>query len=255
MKITFFALALALMAVSAGAQDKSAALSSSTSVVINGKPIKGKVLEVDGKHFVAVEDMAQSLRGTISYGDGQIALTLAQPASGTAPSPEPQPLSVVAPSPAPQLPPPLVSAEVRETGRIKGTLTYFFSFQAGDKPDAGSKVWLVKGAAALPADKDFLGTETTLGTSDHPEQYSAVQYAVTDATGNFAWLDVPPGQYTLVMQSAHTKGTLNEKNHLFTKGNGRNPRDKNGRVESLNVVVKAGETVDASKDFGPNIDM
>jgi hypothetical protein len=57
------------------------------------------------------------------------------------------------------------------------------------------------------------------------------------------------------MQSAHTKGTLKEKTHLFGKGNSRNPRDSNGRVESLNLLIKPGETADASKDFGPNIDM
>jgi hypothetical protein len=68
-------------------------------------------------------------------------------------------------------------------------------------------------------------------------------------------LDVPTGRYTLIIQSAHTKGTLNEKKQFFGRGDGRTPRDSNGRVEFLNVLIKAGETVDASKDFGPNIDM
>jgi hypothetical protein len=31
-------------------------------------------------------------------------------------------------------------------------------------------------------------------------------------------------------------------------------RDASGRVETLAVAVKAGETVNASKDFGPNMD-
>ena len=88
MRFIYFAFALALLPLSATAQDKKdEAPQSSTSVLINGQPIKGKVLEIDGKHFVAVEDIAQSLRGTIGYGDGQIALTLSQLPPTAAPPP------------------------------------------------------------------------------------------------------------------------------------------------------------------------
>ncbi len=242
MRFTYFAFALALLAVSAAAQDKkNAAPQSSTSVLINGQPIKGKVLEIDGKHFVAVEDLAESLRGTIGYGDGQIALTLSQLPSVTA-----QPPSSQLPS---------MTAQPPETGSIKGTLTYFFNFRIGAKPDTGSKVWLVKGRVEIRADQNFVGNSTALGTSENPEQFNAIKYSITDEKGNFELLDIPPGQYTLIMQSAHTKGTLNEKRDFFGRGNGRNPRDSNGRVEFLNLLIKAGETVNASKDFGPNIDM
>jgi hypothetical protein len=141
------------------------------------------------------------------------------------------------------------------TGRVKGTLTYFFSFQIGAKPDAGSKVWLVQGRAQIPADQNFVATSNALGTSGNPEQYNAFRYSIADENGNFELLDVRPGQYTLIMQSAHTKGTLKEKTHIFGKGNSRNLRDSKGRVEFLNLLIHAGETVDASKDFGPNIDM
>jgi hypothetical protein len=243
MKFPCFALALALLTLSATAQDKkNAPAQSSISVLINGQPIKGKVLEIDGKHFVAVEDLAQSLRGTIAYGDGQIALTLSQVSSVTTAQP-----------PSSQLP--SVTAQPPETGRVKGTLTYFFNFQFGNKPDTGSKVWLVKGRVEIPADQNFVGTGTALGTSGNPEQYTATKYSVADENGNFDLLDVPPGEYTLIMQSAHTVGTLNEKRNFFRRGSGRTPRDNRGRVEFLNLLIKAGETVDGSKDFGPNIDM
>jgi hypothetical protein len=242
MRFTYLAFALALLTLSATAQDKKdAAPQSSTSVLINGQPIKGKVLEIDGKHFVAVEDLAQSLRGTITYGDEQIALTLSQLPSMTAQAPSPQLPSVTAKPP--------------ETGRIEGTLTYLFNPHIGNKPDTGSKVWLVKGRVEIPADQNLVGTSTVLGTSGNPEQYNAIKYSITDENGNFELLDIPPGQYTLIMQSAHTKGTLNEKRSFFGRGNGRNTRDSSGRVEFLDVIIKAGETVDASKDFGPNIDM
>ncbi len=242
MRFASFALVLTLMTLSAAAQGKKEApAQSSTSVLINGQPIKGKVLEIDGKHFVAVEDMAQSLRGTIAYGEGRIALSLSELPPVTALPP---------PSQLPSL-----SAQPTETGRIQGTLTYFFDFHVGNKPDAGSKVWLVKGRVEIPADRTFVATSTALGTGGNPEQYSAVHYSIADENGKFELLDIPPGEYTLIMQSAHTVGTLNEKRNLFGRANGRTPRDTKGRVEFLNVLVKPGETVDASKDFGPNIDM
>lgn len=278
MRTAYFIFALALLALSTRAQDnKGATPQSSTSILINGQPIEGKVLEIDGKHFVAVEDLAQSLRGTISYGDGQIAIAFSQLPSTTAQAASSQPPSATtrppssqtssqsaqphspqlstlpAPPPASQRPP--VTQQTLETGRVQGTLTYFVDFHIGNKPDFGSKVWLVEGRAEIPADKHFVGTSSVLGTSENPDQYKATKYSITDENGHFELLDVPPGEYTLIMQSAHTKGTLNEKRGFFGIGNGHNPRDMIGRVEFLHLSIKVGETVDASKDFGPNVDM
>ncbi len=170
----------------------------------------------------------------------------AQPPAPQPPAKTPQPLSS-------QLPP--ASIQPAETGRITGTLTYFFDFHVGNKPDTGSKVWLVKGRVTIPADQTFVGTTAALGTGANPEQYTAIQYSVADEKGSFEFLGVPPGEYTLILQSAHTVGTLNEKRNFFGRGNGRSPRDSKGRVIFFNVQIKPGETVNASKDFGPNIDM
>jgi hypothetical protein len=254
MRFSYFAFVLVLSILSATAQDKKDATpQSSTSVLINGQPIKGKVLEIDGKHYVAVEDLAQSLRGTMSYGDGQIALTLSQLSSMAARPPLSQPPSVTAQPPSSQLP--SIAAQPPESGLVKGTLTYFFNVQTGNKPDNGSKVWLVKGRVEIPADQKFVGTTTALGTSGNPEQYNAIKYSVADENGSFELLNIPPGQYTLIMQSAHTKGTLKENGNFFGRGNGRTARDSSGRVEFLNLQIKASETVDGSKDFGPDLGM
>ena len=266
MRFTCFAFALALLTVSTSAQDKKeAALQSSASVLVNGHPIKGEVLDIEGKHFVAVEDLAQSLQGTISYGEGRIVLTLSQLPPVTAPPLSPQLPSIASQSPSLQVSSvaeqplssqlPSTTSQPSGTGGVKGTLTYFFSFHVGNKPDAGSKVWLVKGRAEIPADQNFVATSTAVGTSGDPEEYVAIKYSVTDENGNFELLDVPAGRYTLIIQSAHTKGTLKKKTNFFGRGDDRTPRDSTGRVEFLDVLVKAGEAVDASKDFGPNIDM
>jgi hypothetical protein len=254
MRFFCFAFALGLLSMPAAAQDRKDTPSpSSTSVVINGQPMKGKVLELDGKHYVAVEDMAQTLHGTIAYSDGQVALSLPQISSAAAKAaPAQHPSAAAATAPPP--PPSPVTAQPMKNGAVKGTLTYFFDFHTGSKADAGSKVWLVKGHIEIPANQNFAGSSSALGSSSNPEQYSAAKYAVADESGKFELLDIPPGEYTLVLQSAHTKWTLNEKRDFFGRGNGHSPRDSDGRVESLKVVVKEGETSDASKDFGPNIE-
>ena len=241
LRFCLFTFVFASLAFSAWAQEqKDAASHSSTSVLVNGQPVMGKVLEVDGKHYVAVEDLAQSLRGTISYGEGQIALTLSPPSSTAAPPMQPQLTSVAAQPP--------------ETGRIQGTLTYFFDFHTGNKPDTGSKVWLVKDHIEIPANKAFVGSSTALGTSENPRQYDAILYSVAGENGDFDLTGISPGQYTLVLQSAHTKGTLKDKRSFFARDDPNHMRDASGRVETLAVAVKAGETVNASKDFGPNMD-
>lgn len=253
-RFCLFTFVFASLAFSARAQEqKEAASRSSTSVLVNGQPVMGKVLEVDGKHYVAVEDLAQSLRGTISYGEGQIALTLSPPSSTAAPPRVSQPAAA---APAPPMQPQLPSAAAQppETGRIQGTLTYFFDFHTGNKPDTGSKVWLVKDHIEIPANKAFVGSSTALGTSENPRQYDAILYSVAGENGDFDLTGISPGQYTLVLQSAHTKGTLKDKRSFFARDDPNHLRDASGRVETLAVAVKAGETVNASKDFGPNMD-
>jgi hypothetical protein len=190
-RFTCFAFALALVSASATAQvKKEAALQSSTSVLVNGYPVQGKVLDIEGKHFVAVEDLAQSLHGTISYGEGRIELTLSPLPSVAAPPLSPQlpsiasqsassPVSSAADQP-PLSPLRAITARPPGTGNVKGTLTYFFSFHDGNKPDAGSKVWLVKAGAEIPADQNFVATSAAVGTSGNPEEYAAIEYSVTD---------------------------------------------------------------------------
>ena len=234
MRFTYFVLALALLTLSASAQDKKdAARQSPTSVMINGQAVKGKVIEIDGKHFVAVEDLVQSLQGTISYGEGRIALTFSQLQPMTAQPTSPQVPSTEAQPHSPQLPTvdsqqqssrlPSVDSQPPGTGRVKGTLSYFFDFHTGNQPDSGSKVWLVKGRVEIPADQHFVGTSAAVGTSSNPEEYNAIEYSITDKNGNFEFVDILPGQYTLIIQSAHTKGTLNEKMNFFGRGDGRTP--------------------------------
>ncbi|HEX3372133.1 MAG TPA: hypothetical protein VHS08_06415 [Candidatus Acidoferrales bacterium] len=252
MKFFYIACAVCLFCVSAASQEKKdGALQPVTSVLVNGQPIRGKVLEIDGKHFVAVEDLAQSLRGTIAYGEGQILLTFSK-LPNPAPATSSQASSAMASAPVATVP--TITARPLETGGVKGTLTYFFDFHTGNRPDSGTKIWLVKGRAQIPASENFIASNTSVGTSANPEEYRAVKYSTADDKGNFEFLDVPAGEYTLILQSAHTKWTLNDKRDFFGRGNGHNPRDSSGRVIFLSVTVKQGDIAEASKDFGPDMD-
>jgi hypothetical protein len=194
----------------------------SKQLVVNGRYVKAKVLDMEGKHFVAVEDLAQGLGGTVGYSDGQITLTFSQPS------------------------PPNSSRS--ESGRVKGTLTYFFNRNYGNKPDTGSEVWLIEGHADIP-DNEFwavLNDMLFVGSANANSAarsrlknttggHKIAKHTIADGNGNFDLLDVPTGHYTLILKSNHTKGlTL---------------RDARGKVRSRDVQVKAGETLDASMDF------
>src|SRR5579871_373032 len=108
-RICFIFSVMALLIAPAAAQDKADRVSpTSTVLLVSGQPIRGKVLEIDGRHYVAIEDLAQSLHGAIGYGEGQISLTLPQPklavdAPPQAAVPDPVNLPQTAPTPAPEL--------------------------------------------------------------------------------------------------------------------------------------------------------
>jgi hypothetical protein len=196
---------------------------SSKHVVVNGRVVRGGVWEIDGKNFVAVEDLAQSLGGTVGYSGEQISLTL----------------------PSDSLDVQSSHLSSTQLARIKGTLTYFFNSNSGNKPDTGSDVWLVEGHVAIPSNEfliDFSGN-IKVGIAT----YVVVKHTVADGSGNFDLSQIPPGLYTLVMRSNHTKGAYGAMPKDAVTS-----RDLNGRVMSQEVQLKPGETIDASKDFGVN---
>jgi len=165
MRFFYFVFAMCIFCTATAAQGKKDGASQpAPSVLVNGQLIKGKVLEIDGKHFVAVEDLAQSLHGTIAYGDGQILLTISklqEPAAQLAASAQaPAPISQTPPAPAPtvtarpletgsvdiavsiylfhELPPKIRVAAAREIARVikpGGMFVLAETIQYGDLPD------------------------------------------------------------------------------------------------------------------------
>jgi hypothetical protein len=99
----------------------------------------------------------------------------------------------------------------------------------------GGNIWLVTGHLDDIGDNEWFGSfgdYFVVGQAHH----NSVKHAFADGNGNFELSDVPAGAYTLVLQSNHSKGaTL---------------RDMRGKVELRKVQIRAGETFDASRDFG-----
>ena len=184
-------------------------------LVVNGLSIKARVLGIDGKHFVAVEDLAQAMTGTVSYTADQINLTLVL-ASQTN----------------------IQATQSGGTGSIKGTLTYYFNRNYGNKPDTASEAWLIDGRLDTPADQFVFGTRRLfrVGNADFSERI--VKYSAADGNGNFDLSGIPIGEYTLVLKSNHSKAI--------------SERDISGKVRVRIVQVKPGEILDASLDFGVN---
>jgi len=181
-------------------------------LVVNGKPIPGHLLLSGGRQYVAIDDLARGLQGSLSFDAERILLTL----------PEATPIS--------------------GSGRIRGTLTYYFNANYGSVADTGAQVWLLPADFPDIADSYFfIGTAELLiiarpGNAVDETRSKVIKYTTADATGKYELTDVPPGAYVLVMQSSHS--------------NGLTQRDVLGRVKVVRIEIHAGETLDKSLDFG-----
>lgn len=133
------------------------------------------------------------------------------------------------------------------SGSIRGTLTYYFNRNFGDKPDTGSKVYVLKGTVReCPTNLWFYGSPSEVkwvqpnygsqGPSNVLYRMRVSAYSIADGNGNFFIERLPVGDYTVVLESAHTNGPTH-------------------RDISNSFVWKWGQvtddsTVDVSHDFG-----
>ena len=209
---------------------------------IDGKLASGNVIIIKGQSYVLVADMAKALNMKLSK-SGTV-ISLESPPSLPAAPTVVEPLKPVEP--------------VIQKGTIKGTVTYYFNDNFGDKPDTGSTVWLVP-REKWP--KDILGETPLLppnvhvmdgyqsillrkeepGKEDVHMEVGGVKTTSVDGNGNYEFRDVLAGEYIVIIQSSHTEGGR-DRSH--------NVRDILGRTDAMYVTAKPGETVDCSNDFG-----
>lgn len=151
---------------------------------------------------------------------------------------------------------------VSGTGKIKGTLTFYFNANYGNKPDVGAHIMLVSGRVETPDNATvYLFADSFLNMlSVDDKKYDAVKSTIADGSGNFELADIPSGEYTLVMQSNHVKGKYTYETVDSKKPNKKpkikerlNQRDSLGCINSVIVTVETGKTTDESFDFGISV--
>jgi len=141
------------------------------------------------------------------------------------------------------------SVVLPNTGVIKGTVTFYFNSNFGNKPDVGADVWLVDAGVDIPEDCFFSATASSRTAYISQREINGGQrvelpiymHTSVDGNGTYEINDVPSGQYTLIIQSKHTIGSPDGRAVA---------RDVVHRIDCNQVTVKAGKTSDISHDFG-----
>ena len=119
-----------------------------------------------------------------------------------------------------------------DVGTVRGTLVY------GGGPDAGSDVWVFAGKIELPIDCTIFPStfELTIGDcATRNRSIAFLKHTTANGSGSFEVRDLPVGDYTLVLRSAHVGGT--------------GKRDVGNKFAISWFSIKGGDTVDASTKF------
>jgi hypothetical protein len=180
-------------------------------LTVNGHAVSSAVVRVDGRFYVSLEDLTSALNGAVTLKGDEIIASFA---------------TDQALAPSPQL----------GNGTIRGTLTYFFNPNRGNLPDAGAEIALVSGrldTVPSTASVIMLGRELTVIAG---KKLEPVKATTADGSGNYSLQDVPPGEYTLLLKSNHSRGATQ--------------RDYSGKIRTEILRVEAGKTLDISEDFG-----
>lgn len=130
-------------------------------------------------------------------------------------------------------------------GSVRGTVTYYFNSNYGDKPDVGSKVFLF---AAEGWQEPPMGRPWPDPPTDLPSDFGAYtlfvemwrQHALAttqvDGSGTFSIEQVPAGHYIVAIESSHTDAPVE--------------RDMVHKHVFIPVTVSEGGVADCSHDFG-----
>jgi hypothetical protein len=119
------------------------------------------------------------------------------------------------------------------TGTIKGRLIYYFY---GNRPDTGSTAYLLAGSVTLKSGSAIEASGDVFkafGAGIPDQVFKLLRQSEADGNGAFEFSAVPGGDYTVIIESNHSEG-----------------KDSRNKIETTHVVLKPGESFDASNDFG-----
>ena len=191
-------------------------------LIINGKKISSRVLVTNNVKYVAIEDLANGLNGSVTYKGNEILVNL----------PILQKVSIGENS---------INSVSTRPGTVKGILTYnTFNSNDANRPDVGAKIYLVEGfIAEIPEQASISNTNNILNVGSSTsgwKEYRLINQTTADESGSYGIENVPPGKYSLVVQSSHAKAL--------------NIRDSSGKVQTKNIFVESGKTADGVFNFG-----
>ncbi|MEJ7848369.1 MAG: hypothetical protein WKF92_09795 [Pyrinomonadaceae bacterium] len=179
-------------------------------LVVNGIPIEGGVKTIDGKVYVDISATAKALNITIRKSPSVLILESATKQGGSA----------------------------EGTGSLVGNLSYYFNKNYGNKPDVGSKVFVIDGSSAFNPTKEQMfisvGDKLVLSIDKVFTNFPILFRTSADDNGRFEIKGVPPGKY--IMQSSRSKAV--------------NSLEVLGKVLVKTIDVGPGSNVDLSHDFG-----
>jgi hypothetical protein len=199
-------------------------------LTVNGTKISGRILVTNNVKYIAIDDLANGLNGSVTYSGKEIWVNLPI-------------LQKVAKSENRINPPSesRINSLSIPLGKVKGIITYYnFNRDDGNKPDVGGTICLVEGLIDdIPEQASIRNNNANLAVGNSSsgwKEYKLITQTTADDSGSYEIENVPPGKYTLVFKSSHAKGVK--------------LRDSGGKVEIKHIIVESGKTVDGAFDFG-----
>lgn len=126
------------------------------------------------------------------------------------------------------------------SGTIAGTITYYFNNNFGEKPDVGSKVFLLRYEEGFYLSEDdypvLTSTIAYISRAGEKVDYPVVASTSVDGNGRYELKGIPSGKYSLIIKSAHSKGS--------------SKKDIGGKVLFRKIDIGSDSYVDISNDFG-----
>lgn len=183
-------------------------------LVINGTPVDNAVKTIGGKTYVDLDAISKPLNISVKKSASVVVVESGSSDGKTLSS---------------------------SSTTVFGNLSYYFNRNFGNKPDVGSKVFLLEANEQFSFQSSdfvlFIGDKVIVTPDANGKKEYAILYSTaSDGNGRFEFKGVKAGTYWLLAQSAHAKGN--------------SKAEVSGKLLSKKIEIAVGQTIDVSHDFG-----